>query len=94
MGANCRRIYFGCLPLCLAKACPNAGQLDWWVKERQEWWGARAVRMAANGGSELLIFVRLAAHIGNKARRSHGSIGFWPVVVVSVGRLSHPMLLR
>jgi hypothetical protein len=22
----------------------RAGQLDWWVKERQEWWGRCAVR--------------------------------------------------
>ena len=35
----------------------KAGQLDWWVKERQEWW----VQTAVNGGSELLIFVRRAA---------------------------------
>ena len=35
----------------------KAGQLDWWVKERQEWWGTYAIQTAVNGGSELLIFV-------------------------------------
>ena len=33
----------------------KAGQLDWWVKERQEWWVAYAVLTTVNGGSELLI---------------------------------------
>ena len=36
----------------------KAGRLDWWVKERREWWGTYAVQTAGNGGSELLIFVR------------------------------------
>jgi hypothetical protein len=27
------------------------GQLDWWVKERREWWVAYAVRTVVNGGS-------------------------------------------
>jgi hypothetical protein len=40
----------------------KAGQLAWWVKERQEWWVAYAVQTAVNGGSELLIFVSRAAH--------------------------------
>jgi hypothetical protein len=41
----------------------NAGQLDWWVKERQEWWEvAYAVPTGVNGESELLIFVPRAAH--------------------------------
>ena len=39
----------------------KAGQLDWWVKERQEWWVAYVVRMDVNGGSKLLIFVPRAA---------------------------------
>jgi hypothetical protein len=39
-----------------------AGQLDWWVKERQEWWVAYAVPTAAKGGSELLSFGLRAAH--------------------------------
>jgi hypothetical protein len=38
------------------------GKLDWWVKARQEWWVGYAVRTAAKGGSELLIFVRRVAH--------------------------------
>jgi hypothetical protein len=38
-------------------AWSTAGQLDWWVKERQEWWVPCAVQTAVNGGSELLIFV-------------------------------------
>jgi len=33
------------------------GQLDWWVKERREWWG-RLRGGAVNGGSKVLIFVR------------------------------------
>jgi hypothetical protein len=33
----------------------KAGQLDWWVKERREWWVTYAVLTAVNGGSELLI---------------------------------------
>ena len=35
----------------------KAGQLDWWVKERQEWRVGYAVLTAVNGGSELLTFV-------------------------------------
>jgi hypothetical protein len=35
----------------------RAGQLDWWVKERQEWWGRVRGAEAVNGGSKLLIFV-------------------------------------
>ena len=38
------------------------GQLDWWVKDRQEWWAAYVVPTVVNGGSELLIFVQGAAH--------------------------------
>jgi len=33
------------------------------------------VRTAVKGGSELLIFVRPAAHTGNRGRRGHGSDG-------------------
>jgi hypothetical protein len=40
----------------------KAGQLDWWVKERQPVVGSRTVQTAVNGGSELLIFVAGAAH--------------------------------
>ena len=40
----------------------KAGQLDWWVKERENGGVAYAVLTAVNGGSELLIFVRRAAH--------------------------------
>jgi hypothetical protein len=43
----------------------RAGQLDWWVKERREWWGRVAVLMAVNGGLELLIFVSQAAYSGD-----------------------------
>jgi hypothetical protein len=35
----------------------KAGQLDWWVKERQEWWGRIRGADGVNGGSKLLIFV-------------------------------------
>jgi hypothetical protein len=35
----------------------NAGTLDWWVKERLEWFGRYAMQTVVNGGSELLIFV-------------------------------------
>jgi hypothetical protein len=35
----------------------NAGRLDWWVKERQQWWVGYAVQMAVSGGSKLVIFV-------------------------------------
>ena len=50
-----------------------AGQLDWWVKERQEWFGRVRGRMAVNGGSELLIFVPRAAHSHDLTRLSrHG----------------------
>ena len=34
----------------------NAGRLDWWVKDRQEWWDGYVVQTAVNGGSKLLIF--------------------------------------
>ena len=40
-------------------------KLDYWVKERQQWWGAYAVLTAVRGGSELLIFVLRA---GGKTR--------------------------
>ena len=40
----------------------KAGQLDWWVKERQEWFGRVRGATAVNGGSELLIFVPRAVH--------------------------------
>jgi hypothetical protein len=40
----------------------KAGQLDWWVRERREWWGRVAVQTAVNGGSELWIFVPSVAH--------------------------------
>jgi hypothetical protein len=36
-----------------------AGTLDWWVKERREWY---AVRTAGSGGSGLLIFVLRAGN--------------------------------
>ena len=50
-------------------AWSEAGQLDWWVKERREWWGlGYVVLTAGNGGSELLIFVPRAA-------QSHDVIG-------------------
>ena len=39
----------------------HAGQLDWWVKERQEWWDRVRGADAVNGGSEQLIFVLQAA---------------------------------
>jgi len=39
----------------------KAGQLDWWVKERQQWL-ARVRGKDGNGGSGLLIFVQRAAH--------------------------------
>jgi hypothetical protein len=35
----------------------KAGQLDWWVKGRQEWWGGCAGKTVVNGGFQLLIFV-------------------------------------
>lgn len=41
------------------------GQLDWFVKDRQEWWVGYAVLTAVNDGSELLNFVPRAAHSDN-----------------------------
>jgi hypothetical protein len=35
----------------------RAGQLDWWVKERWEWWGRVAAQRVVYGGYELSIFV-------------------------------------
>jgi hypothetical protein len=35
----------------------HAGQLDWWVKERQDGTGGYVVPTAVNGGSELPICV-------------------------------------
>ena len=40
----------------------RAGQLDWFVRDRQEWWAGYAVQTAGNGGSNPLIFVPGAAH--------------------------------
>ena len=47
----------------------KAGQLDWWVKERQQCSAGYGVQTADNGGSELLIFVRRRAsdHATNDA---------------------------
>jgi hypothetical protein len=39
----------------------KADQLDWCVKERQEWWGRVRRADGVSGGSELLIFVKRAA---------------------------------
>jgi hypothetical protein len=39
----------------------NAGQLDWWVREQQQWWYVRSTD-GRHGGSKLLIFVPRAAH--------------------------------
>jgi hypothetical protein len=48
----------------------KAGQLDWWVKERREWWVAYAAQAAVNGGSERLIFQRpMRADNRGKSRR-------------------------
>jgi hypothetical protein len=40
----------------------KAGQLDWWVKDRKEWFAGYEARTAGNGGSELLSFVRRSGH--------------------------------
>jgi hypothetical protein len=56
------------IPVATAKkiaAWSAGGQLDWWVKERREWWGACAVQMAVSAGSEPLIYVQPAAHSYN-----------------------------
>jgi hypothetical protein len=45
----------------------KAGQLDWWMRERREWWVAYVVQTADNRGSKRLIFVprRANDHITN-----------------------------
>jgi hypothetical protein len=40
----------------------RAGQLDWWVKERQEWWGRVRGADGRQRWIRLLIFVPRAAH--------------------------------
>lgn len=35
-----------------------AGELDYWVRERGEWWGRARGRMVITSGSKLLIFAR------------------------------------
>jgi hypothetical protein len=40
----------------------RAGQLDWWVRERREWWGRVRGADGLSGGSELLIFVPRTVH--------------------------------
>jgi hypothetical protein len=40
----------------------KAGQLDWWVRKRQEWGDRVRGAEVVNAGSELLIFVPRAAH--------------------------------
>jgi hypothetical protein len=49
----------------------RAGQLDWWVKERQLWLGGYAVRTVVNAGSELLIYVPQVAHCCDRTRRGN-----------------------
>ena len=39
-------------------AWSKAGQLEWWVKDRQQWWGRVRGADGRHGGSELLICVR------------------------------------
>ena len=56
----------------------RAGLLDWWVKERREWWIAYAVQTAVNGGSKPLIFVPRAA-------RSHNSS--WSSIAAGFGTM-------
>jgi hypothetical protein len=48
-------------PVRVEAATSRAGQLDWWVRDRQEWLVGYAVQTANSGGSELLIFVPGAA---------------------------------
>jgi hypothetical protein len=47
----------------------RAGQLDWWVKERQQWLGRVRGSDGRQRGSERLIFVPRAAHAGNSSMR-------------------------
>jgi hypothetical protein len=37
----------------------KAGQLDWWVKKRQQWFGRVGVQTVISDGSKPLIFVVL-----------------------------------
>ena len=46
----------------------TAGRLDWWVKERQHWWGRVRGANGVNGGSKLLILVPRAAHSDDLTR--------------------------
>jgi hypothetical protein len=39
----------------------RAGQLDWWVRDRQEWFGRIRGKTAGNDGLKLVIFVLRAA---------------------------------
>jgi hypothetical protein len=36
-------------------AWSRADQLDWWVKERQEWWAGHVVQTAVNGGLMIIL---------------------------------------
>jgi hypothetical protein len=47
----------------------SAGQLDWWVKDRQEWWGRVRGQTTVNVWVRLLIFVRRAAQAETAVRR-------------------------
>ena len=38
----------------------KAGQLDWWVRERREWWVGYSCQTAVNVDQKLLIFDRRA----------------------------------
>jgi hypothetical protein len=40
----------------------QAGQLDWWVKERQEWWGQVRGADGRQRWIRVLIFVARVAH--------------------------------
>jgi hypothetical protein len=51
----------------------KAGQLDWWVKERREWWVACAVQTVVNAGSELLIFVPRIRRKDDPAETAQGT---------------------
>jgi hypothetical protein len=63
--ADCREVN---PPIRVESATWSAGgQLDWWVKERREWWGECGVQMAVSGGSPPLIYVEPRRLIDKKA---------------------------
>jgi hypothetical protein len=69
----------------------NAGQLDWWMKDRQEWWVGYAVLTVSNDESGLLIFDRQKLTFISWVRFRAGRLQ--SQIAQDLGRLAAPQSL-